>query len=1296
MKKRTFISVLSMILVLIMLLSEATLLISCGNDEQDGGDTTGGDTTDNTDITDDNEIDGAVPLFSSDKQAYLANAKFTSEIPSSPDGLALPSFCHMTKDESATSESVGFLWNAETLSVLVDVADLETVAINVGSYKKCFSAGDGLFMKNVKFTDTGILPSDIGQLIPVAITATAGDSTYTFNGYVQLADYEIVFSSSCDSLDDFTKHETKADVKPAASVAGIEAKNGSIRLYDKFEDYQGQAYTENLLEARDIAGLNEFRNYIFETVLTVDSLPQYSPDFVTKSMAYGLYFNFVVDSSKDSPLFSIINISGELTFILFGDEGSEMYPVKTGKKLGETFHMSVIWTKDNAITLAIDGKEIATFENAAATRTIRSKSLRVVTQRNASVPMSDADNIDVSIHSICLSYDNSESIMASLDAEKILGAGNVVKLDGTDAYLLSKDLTTHKSITSEKYGITANFKWESSNEAILTNEGKFTKHAGSGELFTLTAKLVNGDSVLSSKTLTFFSKGAAPEGKVYRVKNDTNPFESKSGNSQDSIFTLDQTLNSVTYDMGKVTKINRVTLTSITNIGSINKNLISLYYSNDNLNFTYIDNFSVFQSGNNVYLYNFNVEARYIKVHSTANSNYDDCGKITNSLQKIIFAEYAETPILSDKAFAKNTTVKVENTKNEIVYDYVASFTLEELGINAADLKADMSDIRFMQGDLYLPYYLMNDTFFVRVFEIAAKASADIKVLYGSENAESMSNGHETFEIQYGTKYGWEYQSKQAGWECSIAEMPNGDLLSAYPAGNVLRYYRSTDGGMTWSALQTVSNVKTQYSFIVGGGFIVDKENNKVFHIGLDYSGNPKLCKFLIAESNDSGKTWTNGVYPTGGTHANDYAITYSDGITLSCEDGTGPNVDYVFTTGICPDTTTGEFYTTSVYSKDGGKTWSFSETLITYHKDGEANAFMEGGCSEDCVYEQDDGTLVFYARCQVDGVTRFMVAYSKDHGVTWGDTKFSSFHTSNTQPIMEDFNGSPVFLWGGNNTIGGRSYVRYPLNLAVSYDQGDTFEDIINVSFQTEVDTLSRNSTPDQNNQNVHMNPDLVFYKYQGIDCVYITSTYHKIYVYNADDFLYKTKGAFDSFEDGLVFDGWQFARGGASTTTVGATDGEKALSLLSNSVISRSLHYIEKGYISFDLFVGSFTELDIELQAGFNDQCKRTYKANNEQQKLNAPLLPPVALSADETGSIYYLNESGVKTPLGLSLKTGNNTVKIDFDGEGDTVNITVNGESKSIAVMGEDINVSFFTVFTSASSGYSIDRFIAVKED
>jgi hypothetical protein len=453
-----------------------------------------------------------------------------------------------------------------------------------------------------------------------------------------------------------------------------------------------------------------------------------------------------------------------------------------------------------------------------------------------------------------------------------------------------------------------------------------------------------------------------------------------------------------------------------------------------------------------------------------------------------------------------------------------------------------------------------------------------------------------------------------------------------------------------------------------------------------------KECKFLIAESTDSGYTWSDGVYPTGGTHANDYAITYSDGIVLSTADGEeGTNVDYVFTTGICPNTKTGEFYTTSVYSKDGGKTWSFSETLITYG----SNAFMEGGCSEDCVYEQSDGDLVFYARCQVNGITRFLKAVSKDQGVTWTHDGFTDFHTSNTQPIMEDLNGSPVFLWGGNNTLGGRSYVRYPLNMAVSYNDGDTFDDFLNVSFQTEVDTLNRSSTPDGATTSVHMNPDLVFYKYKGIDCVYITSTYHKIYVYNADDFLYKTKGAFDSFEEGVVFDGWQFARGGATITEIGATDGKKALSLLSNSAISRSLHSIKKGYVSFDLYVSTFAEMDIELQAGFNDQCKRTYTPSTDS-RYDPPILPPIALSVNESGSLFYLNESGVKTYLGLSLKIGDNTVKFDLDGEGDTVKITVNGESKTIALMGEDNYISFFTVFTSASSGYSIDRFIAVKED
>ena len=176
MKKRTFISILSMMLVLIMLLSQATLLISCSTEEENtdnGNDTTDGDNTNGTE-GEGGEGEGEEEEGEPFLGTQMANAKFVAEIPSSPSDLAsLPSFYHMTKNEKATAESIGFLWNAETLSVLVDVEGLETVAVKIGSYENSFTAEEGLFMKNISFSDTRILPKDIGQLVPVEINATA-------------------------------------------------------------------------------------------------------------------------------------------------------------------------------------------------------------------------------------------------------------------------------------------------------------------------------------------------------------------------------------------------------------------------------------------------------------------------------------------------------------------------------------------------------------------------------------------------------------------------------------------------------------------------------------------------------------------------------------------------------------------------------------------------------------------------------------------------------------------------------------------------------------------------------------------------------------------------------------------------------------------------------------------------------------------------------------------------------------------------------------------------------------------
>lgn len=124
-----------------------------------------------------------------------------------------------------------------------------------------------------------------------------------------------------------------------------------------------------------------------------------------------------------------------------------------------------------------------------------------------------------------------------------------------------------------------------------------------------------------------------------------------------------------------------------------------------------------------------------------------------------------------------------------------------------------------------------------------------------------------------------------------------------------------------------------------------------------------------------------------------------------------------MLTCGVMTNTSTASFNTSSIYLKDGGKTWIHSDSYIKL-ADADGKGF-EGGLSEEGVIELKDGTLMVHVRCQIEGYDHFAISYSKDKGVTWsvvGTDDFSSFYTPNTQPITEFLNGVPIMMWGGNN----------------------------------------------------------------------------------------------------------------------------------------------------------------------------------------------------------------------------------------------------------------------------------------
>ena len=1301
-KKRSFLSCLALLLTLVMLLSQVSMLIACGGDE---------DTADSGNPPADSGSgavvdDGVFDVEGVKYGAPVASAAFAESF----DEFDIPAYSRLVSaDGSSLTGRVGFAWNSEALLIALDFSSADRISVKVNNYSEAYVKEDlsdtGSAYIKVSFADAGVSPKDLGQNIPVCVVVESGEDKAYFDGYAKLADLDILYFADADDADDlsvvFNGKLGSPDNKENTAASGI-TFDGGIRMYDKFVSGSSNDHAQQKIVKKDIDALVDASgSIVFETELKIDSMPIYPIGFDTTSSAYGLSFGIGKDFGGDSIFFTIINTADGLSVVVYGESGTEITSRKLDRQVGDNFHLTVNWDGKDELQVFVDGKEILSVSNAGAERGgLASNSIMVIWQRSSSAALSSADDFDATFEYISLYSDSSTTILDTVDYASIFGTTNTTVSEHEDIYIApQRPLVLPKTLSNEKYGFKdTEITWKSSDENIIALDGTITKPASKGEIVTVTASIMDGENVVSEKEFTFFVRASSTTGKVFRIKNDANPFTgAASTRLSDGIMKLDSGFTSVVYDMGKVTKINRATVNSyFDNIGLVNKNFYALYYSEDNVTYHYIENFSMLQTGNSISFYNFEVEARYLKLHNTLNNDYDETGRIVNTIQNIFLAEYVETPILADGEFGMEGTTKVKNDANEKVYDKIFSFKLSDIGVDTAHLKDDFSDIRFMIGKTVLPHFNAGSTFYIRVPVLEAKEEATVKFIYNNKLAQSVSDGNEVFEIQYGTKYGSEYSRN--GWEHSLAVLPNGDLLSVLAVGSTTGYYRSTDGGFTWSkftpltdkngtqvmsnaVLREGKNSKGGYdiNLITGGGFIIDNKSGKIFYAGYTWGNgsavepeNRWICKYWITESDDNGLTWSTAVTPDLPSDEFLYAISYSNGITLSQADGDGPKVDYVFTTGIMRNRADQSFATGAFYSKDGGKSWTFSKSLINYNYGDSAG--HEGGMSEDTIWEKEDGTLIFYARCQITGVDHFAMSYSKDHGVTWSEITadtLTNFYTVNTQPIVESLNGTPVFMWGGNNTLGGRSYQRFPLNLAYSEDDGETFVGIIDASFQTTVAALER----------LHTNPDLTFHKYQGIDNAYIVSTSHEMFILNADDYLYKTRGGFDSFEDSVKAEGWLISRGTAISSEVGATDGERAMYVGANSHLTRSIHYIEEGTVEFDAYlVNAGEKFSIELQSAYN----------NIQGWYSSPL----RLVSDSEGNLY--SNGTEKTALGLKLNAGNNTVKIDFNGNEKTATITVNGKTADLEWVGNDNYVGFATIWTGENTGIAIDRLTFIRND
>ena len=963
--------------------------------------------------------------------------------------------------------------------------------------------------------------------------------------------------------------------------------------------------------------------------------------------SYGM--NWCVSAGRngagaDSVAFGLLNTTQGM--VLVGQSNGSLQTIVLNRQVGDLFRIGTAWQTDGDVIVYLDGVQIAVLERSAAVRnSYGGSSLIINSMRSETAAQSRADNLEIYVTNLAMGESYDDSILDSLTWDTIRG-------ENTDPLQVSTALTLPQTMSTPQLTTPRALTWHSSDETVVALDGTVTIPAGKGKAVTLTAALEDG----RTKEFILYIPGLQPDTSVLVAVHDTNPATGAGVPMDSYAFTLDTNNNSIIAVLPEKQTVNVVRLTDSDASARFYESTLSLWISDDNVTYTEIKDFKLLHQGENWYLYDFSAEAVYVKVHSTYYDGFDCL--FTNDHTRMISA-YAEAIFgTGGGVYETKTTVTVTNEAAETVYD--RAFRVD---------MAATEDLRVYLGDELLYHCVEDGTLVVRVPQLAAGERAVLTVLSGNEAAMDISNRENVYEVVHGTRE--VVLTDRARW---LHTLEDGTMLNvsalwfeedqAWKMGRTFSY----DGGRTWTEpekLECCEGFMTD-----GGGFVTDSRTGRIIYQGHNYvtyvPGNKEAsdCSVVFIYSDDNGITW----HRLAEVETEEpYALSYADIVELRCNDGEGPNVDFVLP---CPmllnDTET--LCCKVAYTTDGGLSWQYSNA-ITY---GDLETGHEGGVSEGTILEREDGVLVLLARNQHTGVDHFAKSYSYDHGITWTDpAELSAVYAPNTQPMLYDYNGADLLLWGGNNALGGTSYRRTPMSLAVSYDGMETFPHVQDLFAKYSLQGLT------SSDMSMITNPML---RKSGKDDLVITWAGSSLggspvmIISDFTEYFYRTKGAYDSFEHGTVkYEGWAATAGSVTLSQEEATDGSASLKLGSGSSAARSITSLQTGRVSMDLWLDADGECSVELQTAYSNVYGFT---------------GPLGFSVKD-GSVTLL---GQEATSGLTVNPGWNTVEITMDLPGGTASITVNGETVSMPVNTAIGDYVCFANLINNGSAVLLDQFLA----
>ena len=1171
---------------------------------------------------------------------------------------------------NAAAGFFGAQWDKDNLYMAVDT---KGAALSVTINDKTVDLSGAKTSGNVKefavkLADIGVDLKDYGEVLTVKVAL--GEAVWVG---------KFVLTSTDWFLTDGVEPRIQIGLKGSAALGadavttnqGYEDLGNGWRLFDTYDPTGANPKsirTYLILWAR---GGTEEQQAVFRP-LNDRTTPTYTEfDFLAKSMPiynpgtgsngatdwssiysnYGLTWNVAADSDQPtggnalSVSMGIYNSEEGLMFCVLGKDKTTSVPL--GKFLGDQFRIGTSWNVDGSLTVYVDGVEIETIPNAETVKSgYGDESVVINLIRSPNKATSAADSFDIYLTNISVGKSRGNSIFDALTIEDILG-------NNIDPYSITEDLTLVESLYDEQLDITAPLTWTINETGVIAQNGTVTRPANGGKLVQLTASW-NGNT----RTFEVYVKGLNYTSNTYVVSNDLDTKYGK-GILYDSYnFTLDTENNSIIYDQGSSKKVNLITLTDGDESNRLNESCLTIWVSDDNKTYTQVEGgFKIKKEGSKVYLYDFVAEGRYIKVHCThyLGDEADFIGPQEQML-KVAWEEYLD-PSGSNDGILDSAQMDVENTTGETKYD-------ETWCADYFDAAENMLVYGLIDGEWqHLYFYAEGGEVYVRIPEIAAGESVTVAAYYFSTDILNLQNKEYTLEVVYGTRETRVYDG--AGrW---VVELPDGRIMAINNTGDGvtedhgwLTYCYSYNGGMTWTEpLPIPCTVDWLHN---AGGVTYDPNNGRIIVEGYQYkqfvAGDVAAsdCKLRFVYSDDLGQTWT--ACPEV-TFENDktatYVLSYSDPVIVSSYDGEGPNIDMVLNNGVQYDDT-GSFCCRVAYTRDAGKTWILGDDEIRYAP-GSGILAYEGGVSEGTILEVKDkdgngtGKLVLYARCQYDNVDVFCKAYSNDYGANWTTAaELTDLYTVNTQPIMHEYGDAQLMFWGGNNVLGGNSYQRMPMNVAISYDGMESFVNIQDLYARYSLQGMTTATRNQIINQSVANEGDTVTLVW---DNNFKESLIMRID--NFTDWFYRTKGIWDSFEYTTTkAEGWSTTSGTVEISDMYALDGDASMKLAAASSAVRSVPYLQNGTLSFDMYLFDNPKFQVELESAYGTVYGKA---------------APMGFTYED-GKFVFL---GSDTAYPVTLKSGdwnNFSFQLDLDAETPVAELYVNGTKVADVPVNADI--------------------------